>query len=94
LSRRLNIAISRRNRGFESPWGRQTSINPEVKKRAEGNLTFQDLRREAAIRLHEAGHSVEQIAKVTGRIDLNALLRDIGAGASSSAAAETYEEVL
>lgn len=43
------------------------------------NLRFQDLRREAAARLHESGHSVEQIAKVTGRIDLNSLLRDIGA---------------
>jgi integrase len=48
------------------------------------NLTFQDLRREAAIRLHEAGHSVEQIANVTGRIDLNTLLKDIGARPSET----------
>ncbi len=41
------------------------------------NLTFQDLRREAAIRLFETGHSVEQISKVTGRLDLNSLRRDI-----------------
>lgn len=49
------------------------------------NLKFQDLRREAAIRLYEAGNSIEQIAKVTGRMELNTLLRDIGAGSSSGA---------
>jgi integrase len=41
------------------------------------NLRFQDLRREAAIRLYEAGYSVERISEVTGRIDLNTLLRDV-----------------
>jgi integrase len=58
------------------------------------NLTFQDLRREAAIRLYEAGHSVEQIAKVTGRIEANTLLRDIGARPSSRAAIEQAEPAL
>jgi integrase len=47
------------------------------KKLGIENLRFQDLRREAAIRLYEAGHSIEQIARVTGRMDLNTLLRDI-----------------
>lgn len=51
------------------------------------NLRFNDLRREAAIRLYEAGHSVEQISKVTGRLDLNSLLRDVGQGAKATAEA-------
>lgn len=47
------------------------------KKLGINDLTFQDLRREAAKRLAEAGHSVEQISKVTGRLDLNSLQDDI-----------------
>lgn len=47
------------------------------------DLRFQDLRREAAIRLYEAGHSIEQISKVTGRMDLNTLRKDLGIDPSS-----------
>lgn len=56
------------------------------------NLRFQDLRREAAIRLHEAGHSLEQIAKVTGRTDLNTLLKDISAPAHVPYSVQGMEE--
>ena len=64
------------------PYGSKSASTAYSKAKAKlgiENLRFQDLRREAAIRLHEAGHSIEQIAKVTGRMDLNSLLRDIGA---------------
>lgn len=50
------------------------------------NLRFQDLRREAAIRLYGDGYKLEQIAEVTGRLDLNTLLRDIEAPAVSERA--------
>lgn len=49
------------------------------------NLRFQDLRRESAIRLYETHHTVEEIAKVTGRLDLNTLLRDIRSPSSGEA---------
>jgi integrase len=55
------------------------------------NLRFDDLRRECAIRLKESGHSVEQIAEVTGRMDLNSLFRDIGVKHSLSSAVERDE---
>jgi integrase len=68
---------------------KSASASYTIAKRRIGieNLRFNDLRREAAIRLHEAGHSVEQIAKVTGRKELNSLLRDIGVSAAGSVAA-------
>jgi len=46
------------------------------------NLRFNDLRREAAIRLYyKEGYSVEDVSKIVGRMDLNTLNRDIAQAA-------------
>src|SRR5260221_2915967 len=47
------------------------------KKLGIADLRLNDLRLEAAIRLREVGHTVEDIAKVIGRKDLNTLREDL-----------------
>jgi integrase len=62
------------------PYKRESVIQNyvEAKKRLGiDDLRLSDLRREAAIRLYEAGNSVEKIAELTGRLDLNTLFRDV-----------------
>lgn len=42
------------------------------------NLRFNDLRREAVVRLHyKDGYSVDEISRIIGRMDLNSIRRDI-----------------
>jgi integrase len=48
------------------------------KKLGIADLRLNDLRLEAALRLRDAGHAVEDIAEVIGRKDLNALREDLG----------------